>query len=332
MPSALFSVLDPKAIAGMLDQRVPVGYKGLEIFKSIEEKRDNETVIEFDVISGRQRIAPFTGLKAPSLPMKMPGFKKIRATPVTVKVHNLLFEVDKMCMRRPGETLEVWGQRMNDVATDNLQKAVWTAEEWFIWEAFKGSIAYTSTLSNMQISINFGLATAHNETLTGARKWDAPTTADPIYDLDFAIATIMQDSGLQPEYIVMNMFTLLKAVKASALKTQFTYTANLIVDAVKAYYKTLYNCELVIYAGPYETEAGANANMIADGHVYIFAKGAMTPISAASEYNGNGEVYKAGYFAAIEEKTDPKTTKVIAGKNFIYALTNPNASFHYITY
>ena len=95
MSNSLLSVLDPKAIAGLIDRRIPVGFRGLEsIFKDSIKPRDNMFTLEFDVRYGRIPRAPMSSPKAPSSPIRVGKVKKLLLEPACIKGHHRVFEAD----------------------------------------------------------------------------------------------------------------------------------------------------------------------------------------------------------------------------------------------
>lgn len=159
--------------------------------------------------------------------------------------------------------------------------------------------------------------------LTEGAKWDAPTTADPMKDIQEAIDHVEAETGAKPEYMIVSKQTmnLLKqnAKVKSAILAQ-NATANVLITDAKV--KELFSNELgitvIVYTKQYKNEAGVAAKFYPDGFATLIPSGSLgntwygtTPEERTLMGSGEADVaiVDTGVAVAVTTTSDPVNTK-----------------------
>lgn len=335
-PSQLLKLLDTNLIAELIDIRRPGPRKGLELFAGAVRRRDNQFKVKYDMLTGAVRQAPLTSPKAPSVPVPLEELKQYGVTPASVRIHHCIYEHDKIDMRAPGgQDTTRWGDDINEWVSDILGERMQVTKEILIWDALGGGITYSSAQTKLQFAINYNVKASHLETLAGGAKWDAPTTCDPIGDIEKWLAIFEQDSGYLPDVMVMNRFTLRKMMAAAKFVEMFANKDNPALDNFTAHLRTVCpGLRLEVYQGIYKDEAGTVQYVIKDGDVRMFNTEqalSIEEVAAAENKTGSGR-YPAGPFAYNVVLDDPMGVKVIAGENYLPVVTNPDTVMKHKVY
>jgi hypothetical protein len=152
-------------------------------------------------------------------------------------------------------------------------------EEWMCAQALLFG-KWTVTLpDSKKYSIDFKRPAGHTYTLTGAEKWDAPTTADPAGIIDTKSALIVRGSGIQPNTVVMNKVTKQLMFACDKWKKMFDSPKNLfrgVVDTTASLmqagakkFAEIDNIEYFEYDATYEDFDGTTKLYVPDNYVIV---------------------------------------------------------------
>lgn len=144
---------------------------------------------------------------------------------------------------------------------------------------------------------------ANNYTaLTGADLWTAPTTADPFAAFKAAKDGVLDRTGSEVVYAIMNSATFNMMAKVEAIKNRYLSTNGLalgyLTDAeVKAAIKSTSGLDVVVYDKMYRDEDKVAHKFVPDGYVALVPAGELgstwygtTPEEADLMGSGKAEV------------------------------------------
>ena len=123
-------------------------------------------------------------------------------------------------------------------------------------------------------------ATNNYEALTSTAKWDAPSTADPIADIQAAQDAVEALTGSRPSIAIMSRDTFNK-VKACASVQNYILAQNvsanvIITDArVKELFLSELGVTVIVYTKQFKTEAGSATQFFADGYCALIPEGSL---------------------------------------------------------
>jgi hypothetical protein len=152
-------------------------------------------------------------------------------------------------------------------------------EEWMAAQALLFGKWTVILPGSKKYSIDFKRPAGHTYSLTGADKWDAPTTADPAGIIDIKSQLIVRGSGIQPTKVVMNKTTkqlmfackkfqdLFNSPKNSFRGTVDT-TTNILQSGAKKFAE-IDGYEYFEYDATYEDYDGATKLYVPDNYVIV---------------------------------------------------------------
>lgn len=159
-------------------------------------------------------------------------------------------------------------------------------------------------------------------------KWDAPTTADPMADVQAGIDAVEAKTGTRPSIMLISKQTMnyLKQndkVRSYIIAQNSTATV-LITDArVKEIFKNELGISIVVYTKQYKNEAGVAAKFYPDGFATLLPEGAVgntwygtTPEERTLMGSGEADVsiVNTGVAIAVTTTSDPVHTKTTASE------------------
>lgn len=163
---------------------------------------------------------------------------------------------------------------------------------------------------------------------TAADKWSAPTTCDPLDDLETALDNQEAKTGNRPTIAVMSSatFKMLKnsdKVRSGILAQNLTATVNITTARVKAFILEELNLNVVVYTKKFKDETGAEKNYYADNIVMLLPEGALgntwygtTPEerTLVSKTGADVSIVNTGVAVAVTITDDPVNTKTTASE------------------
>ena len=171
-------------------------------------KQFNTAFVDIDIYSRHRKMAAFVSPLMEGKVMNRLGKTTNTFTPPYIKpkrpttVGDLLVAQPGEGVYSPGVTQEqrALSLLMQDIM--DLDDAITRREEWMAASALTtGSINVVG--DGVNANVNFGQNTAHQVTLTGAALWTATSTANPIKNFTTWANQCRQDSGVNPDTVVM---------------------------------------------------------------------------------------------------------------------------------
>lgn len=239
----------------------------------------NTEFIDFDVVSGGRRLAPFVAPTVQGKVMKDRGFSTKRFAPAYVKP-KMTFDPNRVLKRRPGEAYTGTmspAARRDAIVADMVREMVEMhirRQEWMAAQAvLTGKVTVSGDHYPTQV-VDFGRAVNQQLVLAGGATWDAANdaTVNVLDDLELWAARIQEASGYAPTVLIMGLtawkaFSKKAAVK-DALKTDFRgSTANLNVfepsngEAIQ-FRGVIGPWQVYTYNDLYQDDAGANQSLM----------------------------------------------------------------------
>jgi len=162
-------------------------------------------------------------------------------------------------------------------------------------------------------------------------KWDAPTTCNPVKDIEEALDAQEAASGNRPSVALMskktfNYLKASKAVKDGVLAQNLTANVNYTNEKVKTYLEEELKIKIVVYTKKYIAHDGTTKNYYPDDIVMLLPDGALgstvygtTPTEARAKLSkGDGDdsfaIVNTGVSVKTIEKDDPENTETIVSE------------------
>ncbi len=116
--------------------------------------------------------------------------------------------------------------------------------------------------------------------LTGGDAWTAADTADPIQTVIKAKQAIMDKTGADIKYAIMNTVTFNLMAKTAAVKNRFLSTAGITVGYIvpaeaKSLIEKTTNTTIIIHDKQYKNESGVSKKYVPDNYVSFLPEGAL---------------------------------------------------------
>lgn len=204
MPVSMF---DPRVLMGVIrNQPVKPQYLRDTFFRrTITHVTES---IDVDIVKGKRRVAPFVAPVRQGVVVNRDGFTTQSFKPGYIKVKRTTSAGDLM-VRSPGESIydqfspEERARAMLSQDLMDLTDMIDMAEEVMAAEALTtGAINLRDEKNVVNRVVDFGLAASHKVTLAGGNRW-SQSTADPIGKLQAWVQLLQEDSGANPDIILM---------------------------------------------------------------------------------------------------------------------------------
>jgi hypothetical protein len=202
------NVLDTHTMMGVVQTLRPVEPYWLRLCFPQVQTFDTE-YIDFDVVEGGRRLAPFVAPNVQGKVMSDLGYTTKRFKPAYVKPKYIVTP-DRAFKRRAGEpytgTLSPQA-RSNAVIADYLREDIdmhIRRRELMAFDAIAtGSVTVTGDNYPTQ-TVTFGRASGHTVNLTGADRW-SESTSEPLVDIDAWLVLIQRACGATVTRITMGV-------------------------------------------------------------------------------------------------------------------------------
>lgn len=214
---------------------------------------------------------------------------------------------------------------LDEIYNDNrklLEDARVTREVMRMQLMTTGAINFAS--NGVGVSYDFGVPSTNKKTLTD-KKWDNPTTSDPIGDISSWQDAVEQSTGVRPKNLLMNRNTFNNMKKSASIKDTILFSfasGNVIIsDAmVKNFVMEQTGCVIYVYdKGYYPQGSTTFTKFVADNVVVLFPDGALgefvfgtTPEEADLMGGGTDavvEIVDLGVALTTSKETDPVNVK-----------------------
>lgn len=145
------------------------------------------------------------------------GIEKITGSVVKIARKINLDERDMIALRREGlgDKAQVMNSIYNDL--DNLIMSVRDRQEAMRIEALStGAIVLNE--NGLKMTLDYGMPADHKVTLTSTAKWDAPTTATPLDNIQAWVQKIVDDTGVSPTRALTSNKVVANLLKNTAIR------------------------------------------------------------------------------------------------------------------
>ena len=171
-------------------------------------------------------------------------------------------------------------------------------------------------------------AASHYAALAGTSKWNAPTTADPIADIEAALDAQEAAGGNRPEILLMSKATFNYIKNANATRGYIlaqNVSANVFLSdkVVRDFIEQEFGVTVVIYTKKFKAEDGTVANFYPDDVVAFLPSGSLgstwfgtTPEerTLAQREDADVSVVETGVTVSVTITDDPVNTKTTASE------------------
>lgn len=154
-------------------------------------------------------------------------------------------------------------------------------------------------------------------------KWNAPTTCDPLRDIETAMDAQEEASGNRPEILLMSKatFNLIKnsdKVRSGILAQNVTANVNYTSAKVKSFVEEELSVQIIVYNKQFKDESGTAKKFYPDNIVMMLPKGALgttwygtTPEerTLSQKEGANVSIVNTGVAVAVTITEDPVNTK-----------------------
>lgn len=161
--------------------------------------------IDFDLLDGARRLAPFVSPAVQGQPMVQRGHSTRKFKPAYVKMKDAV-DPARLLTKRVGEALTTGirsqqltpAQRHDAIVADILATQVDAYERRLEWMAAKSVQDGAITIEGEnypRVQLSFGRSAAHTKTLTGTAAWTDTTNSNPIQDIEDWALEMLTNSG-----------------------------------------------------------------------------------------------------------------------------------------
>jgi len=301
--------------------------------------------IEFDVVEGGRRLAPFVSPKVQGKPMRSRGYKTMHFRPAYIKPKTLVTP-DQGFARRPGEPYG--GQLSPRQRIDRLVAEALAEHDEMITNRLEAMAAEALTTGSITVAgedyptvvVEFGQNANLRKELESGDQWDQ-SDADPLADIEELALDIRQYSyGAVADTVVMDgkAWNLLRQRIASSadLKVQFDNSLRLGSSSAELGPRNDVDGEFVgrlagrfdvyVYDGTYEDENGEARKYIPDYHVIVGSRAGVQ----GTQYFGAILDIEAGlvpsrHYPKTNVLFDPSAIEVLSQSAPLVAPKRPNA-------
>jgi hypothetical protein len=233
-----FTTYDTQVLLGVLRTLYTPSSFWLDKFFASEQTFEQE-YIDFDILVGGRRMAPFVAPTVQGKPMLAQGYTTKRFKPAYVKPKDVI-DPQRIIKRRAGEpfmgsmSLQA---RFDAVTADSLQEQknqIYRRWEWMACQAIVTGQVIVAGDDYPTQTVLFGRNAANTITQSGTSLWTDTVNSDPIADIEAWTYQIQTATGFVPDQLTMG----LNAWKAYRKHPKVTALLSTIVrnsqDAIRA--------------------------------------------------------------------------------------------------
>ena len=308
-------------------------------------REENAKVIEFDIVEGGRRLAPFVSPLVQGQPVRSRGYKTQTLTPAYIKP-SAIIHPNQGWTRRPGEP---YGgnltprERLDRVLAEQIaehDEMIDNRLEWMAAQALINGSITVSGESYPTVVVEFGRNSNLYKELESSVQWHK-SEADPLADIEMMALDIRQYSyGAVADTVVMDgkAWDLMRTrISSNAqLRVQFDNTLRLGSSSAEIGPRNDIDGEYVgrlagrfdlwVYDGTYEDEEGVGQKYLPDYHVIVGSRAGVQ----GTQYFGAIQDLDAGlvpmrHFVKTKVKFDPSGLEVLSQSAPLVAPKRPNA-------
>jgi hypothetical protein len=164
--------------------------------------------IDFDVLTGGRRMAPFVSPLVQGKPVLAQGYTTKRFKPAYIKPKDVV-DPNRIIKRRAGEPLNgslSLQARKDAVVSDILTEHKAQINRRWEWMAAQAVITGKVTVAGSEYPstlVDFGRRASHTVVLTGTALWTDTVNSNPLADLENNMIQFQQDTGFVVDRVTM---------------------------------------------------------------------------------------------------------------------------------
>jgi len=324
------SLLEPRVLNGVvssfLDDIGPE-LRGMNLIGA--PQRDLNPVWEYDIIRGNRDVTSANAPNAEARRVDHIKYGVMTGSYIYLRDKKQFNPTTLRWLREPGNNEVTRGNAESMVMRelldmDNRQKRFM---EKTIWDMFKGTVSYTHE-GGATISLNYGISSTHNPTLT--KKWDSAntTTPDVIADVQTWKTLTVRDTGAPLTTAYMNSKTMAHFQARVAQSGGVAFTV--LSDRQKEQYNTtgivpnFLGISWVEYDGGY-VDGETYTPYIPDGYVILLApQNSPWGMKYGPTADDDAPMGTTGSFSKTWREPDPSNRQVLIERIFIPCLFRPD--------
>jgi hypothetical protein len=219
-------MFETRRMLRMMEQMKPANMFLRNTFFSNVSRSDREFV-DIDIIKGKRRMAAFVSPIIGGQTVERQGYTTQSYKPLLI-APDMQTRAEDVLQRAAGEN--VYGamspsERASEILGRDLSEMdamIPRREEWMCAQAlFTGAL--TMTGEGVNESLSFGLASDHNVTLSAGSKW-TDSGIDPIANLRTWRRKVIQDSGVNPDTVLLGASVVDAFIKNEEIRKQLDIT------------------------------------------------------------------------------------------------------------
>jgi len=332
------TIFDTATLMGVQQNLKPLNTYWLDLLFPQVQTFDTQ-FIDFDVVEGGRRIAPFVSPSVQGKVMKNEGFETRRFTPAYLKPKHVV-EPNQVFKRMAGET---YGGSMSPaqryeaaVAANMLKERDMITRRLEVMAAeaiLGGQVTVTGDNYPTQV-IEFGRAAGQTVVKTAGTKW-SDAGVDIIADIDTWVNQTQLLSGYAPTRITVtpDVWAVMRvnAGVKDALDTTYRGGAATLDRGVGSgqpfQYKGMLGAslELYVYNDIYENDAGSNVALMPSGSVVLTSSG-VEGVRAYGAIQDLGSLQAVEMFPKMWAQEDPSVIFTMTQSAPLTIPTRPNAT------
>jgi hypothetical protein len=334
------------ALTEAVNQMLPVPSFIKDLLFGRVETNATKTVL-VDIIVGGQKIAPFVRRGDPAKVLGNLGVKTNTVEPPEIRLKKLLKPDDLYYTRGAGAPLFVPGgpagndplqqARLQRIAREqkDMKDIIDRTIEFLCAKGLAGS--YSITQDNLAFSIDFSMPAANKPVLANTALWSAPTTCNPIQDMDTWKVVAQQGSGRVPTVAIMSPATW-ALFFASAKVIQYLNAFKINIGQIQTDPKqisagaerkaTINNVDYYTYAGIYVDSNGAQQQLIPDGYVALVSPSADYRLQFAGVDDLEAGTVVGQYFSKDWIEKDPSGLWLLVESHPLPTFNQPAANIY----
>lgn len=205
----MLTMYDTQTLIGVIRQLYTPNTFWLDRFFKSEQNFEQE-YIDFDVLTGGRRMAPFVAPTVQGKPMLAQGYTAKRFKPAYIKPKDII-DPQRIIKRRAGEPLMgamSLDARFNAAIADSLQEQknqIIRRWEWMACQAVVNGSVVVAGDDYPSVTVDFLRAAGNTITNSGTSLWTDTVNSDPIGDIETATENFQLSTGFVADSVIMGV-------------------------------------------------------------------------------------------------------------------------------
>lgn len=296
--------------------------------------------LTWDIVKGVNPLADFRAVDGEAKLVGRQAFSRAYADVVSLAQKERFNASDLRKIREAGmlpvvdgnaSLISQMGAAAKKKVRDALQRckdAIDNRLEWMQINALLGKIESPST-SKVKFSVDYGI-TPGQSGVVPSTLWSTVASADPLGDLLDWQQTVLENTGVLLDTVIMSRKALKYALENTGLRTMMQYT-NPMMSLTKAQQVIEENTgiKIELYDSTYTSEDGGTiTRFLAENKIIMLASNIPDGIGDTARVMHPLADYTPGYYSWTEEKKDPYGIEAGVGLDAFPRIKHPEALFN----